>query len=955
MTRRGRIILVGVLLAVTVAGLAAYRAWRAHTLARQIVVWRSELTADLPQTRLAAADQLLALNPVNGRYLMAKAQALMDLERYGTARQVLERMVHVDTDLSIRATLLIADCYLDQARAQVHQASPLTGDLAADRAAPFLDEADGIARAFTGNAAAAAHVPYIQASILEVRAELLELQRRGLNFDLSRATAGQASGQAQGASLQLGNIEAQLNELNARIEDICNKAATANRQDPRPLVVLCQMWLRRHDVVRLRDTAGQLAQIKALPAHTAGQIARMLLNLDWTIGMPVTARDVALARTLLSRTDLAGRRTVNYWLAQGDLALRDQNWMQAQTCARHVLQQFDAQPTATCQLALAQTQMGHGEQAARMLADYLTYANNPEVRYALGLVYRTIGSDQFAKDAFRRVLEQRPDCLPARLALISTLAATTDITNAEADIRAAYRTSPQDPQALRYYADLLVRRGAMKELADLLQASGPGAAGAGLDVRHVRLAAALAMDDRARGARLAKEILQDTGDDALAWVAHAWSQAPLARQFPTAALVDALMLDRMDADPLQEADDPVIPALALAKGTATRPSAQGLELDVLGPNRFLASPAQMGFSLVQAALERWPDDRSLRQDEVVLGVLSGHRPLVLDRGEPARADGPRRSWQQRIPVAQAAVEAQHPTAPAQTANPLQAWLAVAQAPVKSLPGELETQLQNYPWSQSLVRLALLRALTRGSPRLASACVEAIRPVNPQLALLAAARLHVCCGDLLDARQELDKLLKDEPGASELRFAADEIESRMHLLAGTAEVAAGAYESGAVSAPWRAWALQAAAVDVRLAAGRRAAAGASITGLLADPRTPARWLDQYLARAVVLLSPQRLGPVLDQVLQFRPREPILLLYKARWLARQGSFVEARDLLNRVAALDPDAPRLLMTQAQLARWQGNRSEAAALYKQLLKCGPGAAAAARRDLTTMEADPR
>jgi hypothetical protein len=122
-----------------------------------------------------------------------------------------------------------------------------------------------------------------------------------------------------------------------------------------------------------------------------------------------------------------------------------------------------------------------------------------------------------------------------------------------------------------------------------------------------------------------------------------------------------------------------------------------------------------------------------------------------------------------------------------------------------------------------------------------------------------------------------------------------------------------------------------------------AASEVLSQLASAPQTPARVLDQILARAWQVMEPARMRALVDAMLNFRPDDPLLLLYQAKLAGLEDSAVAERMMKN-VLARRPGAPRAVMELAILLR-PVQADESRRLLDDLIQRGGRVAEAAQR----------
>ena len=148
---------------------------------------------------------------------------------------------------------------------------------------------------------------------------------------------------------------------------------------------------------------------------------------------------------------------------------------------------------------------------------------------------------------------------------------------------------------------------------------------------------------------------------------------------------------------------------------------------------------------------------------------------------------------------------------------------------------------------------------------AKATVEAVRDMNPELAMLVEGRLALAQGRFADAVSIIDQLIRNEDIGSELRTQALDTQARAQVALGKVEIGASGLETMGSADDDQRVEMRLVAIDVLFFGGRDRDAATLAGELPINATTSALLIDQSLARARLLKS------------QSRPQSSILPLF------------------------------------------------------------------------------
>ncbi len=989
MNRVVLVILGAVIVFVLVATLALM-ALRTPVTEATLAIYRKNLDNADPRLRVDAAVHVLRTDPMDQPARLAYASGLIELGRYATARDSLNALAQNQKAAGRPAALLlVAESYLAQAEEIVVEAGRLGADLLTGKVDPLLIEASAIQAALGDHPETAVDRAMIQARVHDVRATILEVQYHGYEMDLIKARAAMREDQVHVAGVQANELRRRMDAEHQQIEEATQAAIKANAVDARPHAMRFRMWMRVGDVEKAREAAGAMANQPALERALAGRVALTMLEQESTSGREVTFADQRLAEALLGHRNITGPQSVHFDLARAELALRKESYADAESMASSVLSQYRDHPVALSQWARALIGQGRASDAARQLVPVNERVASPLMRYVLGAAYMKSGDTKSAREVLRQALEQQPELLPARLLLAESMVEGGFIFEAEPDILTAAAMSPDHPRVISLSARLLIEKldgpGLMAMWQRYLDSR------KALDARDIAMAAGMVLDDLPTVAGISTAMLENDGTNLAGVVAQRWVRSTPRQRFFIASIVVTGCHDLLLADPMERALPPRIDILDMASQTGIRPASTGAGGSAQAEDRdssrntpaaeydprrrgnapkpdptslhrswFLPWPQEAALDMVTSALDRWPQDVALRQQATLLAWMLGRKEVALAHLDHWRNLAPQ---DPDVGLATDTINvAKSPqligsgrTAFADERAVLNDWIYLAQAAnggnQAAISEAMQLLLSRHPWCEPAVLMPVRRAMAAGDPLEARGYVELARSVNPQLASLCLARFDLAVGKPLDALHAAEMTISAEPGGSELRGLAGELRGRANMATGQVEIAAGAFENLALSTPHRQVQMQIAVLDVYLAAGRTPAASATITTTLADPRTTSLQMDGLLARATLIMPPDRLLTLCDNLLRYRPDEDVLVAYKVQTLIDTGQMPEAAATLRSLAARRGDSPRVLVLQGRLASRRGDVPMAMEAYQQLLRQGGSAAEAALRELENLQ----
>ncbi len=599
---------------------------------------------------------------------------------------------------------------------------------------------------------------------------------------------------------------------------------------------------------------------------------------------------------------------------------------------------------------------------------------SPFARYMLGRLYLMDNQPKMAMEQFRQALDLENDLVAPRLAIVQTLINQGFIREAANDIRSLYRRAPLHPEAMRAYVQVLVEFMDLENLATLVR-SHCDPSGDNHGWQTVSMVTALLLDDLPTAQALAQARLQQKPIDPLANVAMVLDPKAQNRRFQLAGMLAAVMLDMMDADPLQRlvppsrvqgyadlarpgmtsqktGDDDVLsmainPNLPPPPTEASAvPVVGAVDLASLSLGRFVPPSYRAGLELAEAALDRWPGQPLLRRHALTLSLLAEDADsrelhwLMLSSQPDNAADQ----------VVLAAMEAYEridwpalqdhlqnwPMDDATYPAVLRTWLDVsllAANPAQAglLRPAMRKALHDHPWCEPILLSALRETLARRDLELTFGLMQDAKQITPQMALLTSARLGLATQRLHDAGGDLELLLTKEGTASELRIIAADPNVQMLIALGRTEQAAGLLERLGTSCHYRRYAMLLASADLLQEMGRSNTAVSILTATAADPQISPRWLDVALQRLVDVLPAERAVRLLDNMVAVQPGQWVVRVHQALALIKAGDMAKAREVMTYLERVSPGVPRLAGLQVQLALAENKPAQARRILGQ------------------------
>ncbi len=954
----GRVLILAGLAAVAVIAVSwTFVRWRGRAIASQVKRCEQRLDHADPRVRIDSARGLLRVDPTRPQAALVLARTLVEVGQWAEARGVLEDLKEAGP-VSIRTEALsvYAQSYLSEAADWIARNSTGKLDTSGDQVQSLLTKADRITSNLEQMTGTEGVVTRLKATDAHCQAALVRLMLMEKRVQLTKAQATDSNDRTAAIVAAISQLTQRLGGLERQVAQLSRKLVTLQPADPVGWELLFQGYVDARAFDHARQTAKEVTELSEVDAALAGKIANTLLNLNSLFAHPTVPEDLDIAGRLLSHHLVKGTDHIDYRTAQISLALHQSQYRLAEELANGVLQDYPGHGRATCLLGIALIQQGHGKKAIAQLSFLNDRVRSAQVKFILAAAMLSQEMTDSGREMLRQSLDLRPDNLPALVMLAGSLANDGYILEAEQDIIAAAGLNPLHPSVIKLSIQLLVAQMDRPGIWQILD-----------DPDHARLspvrwqdvavAVAMVLDDTAAVSRLVAQRLRSDPGHVRMWLADHWCRAPSQHRFDLATLLVRYLLERLDTDPLAQPNPPRVPVVVdqSSSGDLSNP------LNPFYTTIYVPSGYQMGLELIDAALRRWPDKPALLDLAARLSLWDGqdrraaHYLAKLGRtgaGRSATAVAVQAHLEDvgRSSQSPSNVESSYKTITCDTPTCRLVMLLVAlnQGNRQVAEAHLTRMLSELAWAEPPLIFAIRDALERGEPEQAWAWLAIAEKINPAVATLARARLNLSMGQPIESVHDLKSLLRSEDVNSELSRMAVDVLSRAGIAMGQVQVGISMIENLALSVQFQDRELRLAVVDVLLAAGQTTVAIAALKVMFNEQAIPARWLDRLLVRAYAMMGPVRTHQLVEVLLERQPKEPLLLLYKARCTAEAGDLTGADAQLDAIREVRPHAPRLLMTMARSAAAQGRWGDARRLCHQLIQRGGDGSEAAQRELS-------
>jgi tetratricopeptide (TPR) repeat protein len=986
------VILVLVLAAVGY-GATRFVRWKQEKSRRQYQHNLAHQHDDNPLTRLAALDGLIAKAPLQSDLRLRRVRTLMELKRYKEARNSLQVMIDRKAKELKPVLALQITCFLEEAAAKIDQTPTIEIDNKSDEIVALAEGAKAQINLLAGGVETLQTLTF-KARRLHVLAKLNAkmFDSRQAAWTTAKLTSNVALSERAGYDVETLKQEGVTidNALAALCSDLLETDATLAE----PVSFVFYMHLRRREFDEARAAAERLIEQPTLSMQLVAHVVDSLLDIEMQYAEPVTQRDISIADKLLGHSGLTGRQRFLFaYVARANHALQSGRYADAERIA---LEGVRLEPFhSRLRSLIALSKLGTGEigdsdisdarqrendveSAIQMLISYNERVTSSRCMYVLGKAYLQTGQRRYlrvAQDTLRQALDLRPGNLPARLALVESLIRDGHVLDAEADIKEAEALNPNHPRVIALKVNLAVSQADLGTVAQTLVQQIHRKWSVVTPVT-VTLVASMLFDDVNLVRESSRELKVDNAEDVYALVADSWVLLKAKDRGKVAPVVVRTLLNYLDRDPLARPTAPHQPVFGEFEhaGEKARVLAADQQARALLKRRFIADPHSQLHEILEIAIDRWPDEIRLAQlaasAALWLGdAASGKRWLIRlapleQSGEPTMGKSIRHylegnfSASRRVltAVIDSQIEEQKRTRKlglpntnatsnllTSTQQYLDLLLFIESGNALVIHDVLRKLLAEHPWAERALLVAIGHAIREDQMDRALALIAMARQINPELALLTKARLHLVTGNPAEARRQAMAAIRNEPIGAELRRWAVEVRIEAHLEMKQLQLAVGAADQLALHATEHRRQTQMVTADVLLAAGRKHGASQVLSRLLSPADNSARLMDQLLTRAQTVMKPSRIKAILDSLLALRDDDSTLLMYQAR-LAAHDNLLAAERVRESLLAEHPDSIRLMMEGAVMQE-RHQPDQAIRLYRKLLGRGGWAARAAQQ----------
>jgi tetratricopeptide (TPR) repeat protein len=917
-----------------------------------------------PLERLTAAEQVLRVDRGRRDARYVKAVAILDLhrdERRKESRAILHSLIddpkfHQQT----QARLELANSYLNEAAETVAGTIPAGAEVARRQIEEtLLPEARAIREQLNADEVGRGTIILFEAREIDVLAGIQRVLLRRKQLEAAQATTASQEETRRQLDIDISRLRVRIRDLDKELVSLCAAAAALEPEDASHEVLMFRMYLRQGQVDEARQVAARVARRESLDGATAGEIAGSLLDLERIQAINATPEDVALARELLNHPRLTNRDDLKVELASASLAIQEDRPAEAEAMAKHLLARYAGHPRAMLLLTLAMLRQGRGAEALDMLSPYNEEVRTADGRMAMGLALLQRNSYTQGRDYLQQSLQISPNNLPARLALIESYVATGEVSQVAGEVGIAFELAPGHPQVRRYRTLLMAENRDRVGLARMLRERAYTASPT-IEPADCAMAILLLLGDPSVDDMIADRV-RERPDDSVGLVATAARHMTPEMRIDATTVMVRELISLMNVSPLST---PVgIDADRIDVGQPSAVTGQPpVSRNPLEGSRFIPWAFEDAMRLSALVVDRWPSDPLARDLAMRCAFWLGDdatarrhlAALVAQGGELSTAARVIDAWYQKKlddPELQSRIVEVVSGVPQAGATPQYVQLrhALAGNDPLAVSAILESMVATHPWAEPAMALVLADMLRKGDAIRAEHWLKMVERLAPRMGALSRARYMLATGKAGESIAFIEQAMRDEPANSHMREQGTDIIARANLRLEHIELAAGALDQLAVADPDRAIQLRLMVVDAHLSVGRRSPAVLAIGSLLTDAKMTSRGLDRSLGRAERVMPPEQLMPLITTQLNYRPEEPVLLVYMARQNLLGRNLEAAAVNVAALQRLVPNTARTRATELLLATAAGNEDEVARLTAILT---PEAAQRVRADWAAVQA---
>ncbi|MCC5827872.1 MAG: tetratricopeptide repeat protein [Phycisphaeraceae bacterium] len=881
---------------------------------------RLEMTDASPTVRLRAAERLLENTPSDSEALRIAVEALLEMRRPLMAREMLGR--YGQGDIAYRS--LLARVYVLEAEAYVDSLS--VSAMTMTEPAAYLEQMFEQVERLKLALLAEDHPVEVAALTVSQYSIRLSLARQLLSLaETERFRVELVSDDTEDhseAGARVGQLRVEVSDLQRRLEDALAELETLDPEHSLPALVRFSTAMDRGAMGEAIEIVRKVSERSRIDRAVAGEMAISLLRSEARYAQPRTRSQLELARTLIEHPGLEGPDRAGLIIAAWKLATEGGDFEEALALARDLekLRHPEAIPLVARSLAAK----GEAERAILLLQDVLTRANEElDLRFALAEAYASRGDDAQALIQYRRVLQVRENHLPALLQIARINDRAGTLIGASEAIETAYAISPRHPEVIMFWARLLVETDAHDRITGQIwryfKEHGQ------IRPESLDLLAAIIDDDTERANREIAAGLSENPRDVFLQIIKGWTLTDRDRRAYLTTLIAQSVVDVLAADPLARWSSPRSPVITWTQ-RLTRPVT---ELDLrpnpaylrfsrfaYGPTEFLADALELALQqgtvdrrVVERAIEAaFVTERNELLDMALAMADDGHSPL----GRVIACIHQERWHEGRI----AFDELDVPWRSRLAGRVAELRLLLHEERMDAAAARVLIDLEQVAWPFETLAEIIEHMIAQRHLDESRQLLREARRHNPRLVTLIECRALLAQGKPREVLERIEVPARDERENLQFRRWASDLVASAHLQAG--DVNAGLIPLD------RLWnrraeheqASRLATVDVHIEANARTSAINSIGAIVHHGRQPARWLDETLIRARLMLPPEQLLSMLDDLMISRENDRVVLRWwRAVVLGDMERWEEAANVVEDVLEKRPDSPRALRLAAQI----------------------------------------
>lgn len=987
LSRRGKMI-IGLLAACVLLalGVSWYRAHQ-RDLA-ELAQARIMLQDHDAEARYYAAGVILKHEPGHIEARLIHARENFRRGRYLISRNDIQAIPSTaTTEQAYEAAIIGAHSLLNIARNNIRQAPDRGVDTIGSQLTELLAQVSSYEEIIAADGRDPMASIIIKALIADSRAMYLRLVLRDIRAQIDQTRAASKGQTVEALGVQISDDQLELNLLEQAVGDLSQQAIRMDPLAEYPRVLLFKRYLRMGELALARESVQMLTRRDEISTELAIEVAGELLNLESRYHMQASAGDIALARTVLDRVTAQGRANVEYQFATAEVLLAQGHYQKADELLKQALSNraYVGHLHGVCLRARALIGLGHAHEAEQMLAKVNDRKPSWESKFVQGLAM--IAEGKSGLDLLRQAQEKQPDSLTVRLAICERIINNGGYEVADLDINQLNELAPMHPRVMQIrldYAAHMGRRDIVNDYVHSVFREGL----LKLTSDDVTLVGYMMLDDVAAAQRLSEKILAERPGNPVAMLGRHGRMCPADARMEAARYVAQALYPLVNDDPMRLPLPPVF--TAWERRTQKRALAAFGEVDLQASGLLMRESLYLPWALettlhmLTIASERWPEDQRLAQ-------LAVRTALWLGRTEEARLWLTKLKENQQGPLEHAIAayladdgaqlekllaSGHYVEAPAYEKNPDTihvvnaanysivldgyqgaehaiglsdhasatdpTWLLLEmldrlkKRDLNIVGFQMENILKKHPRAHTAVLWVTRTLYESGEIPALDQLLNRIENKSPYLSQIARSRLLLATNQVAQSTQGISLVGVEALADSSIRWQQSEIEAIAALARDQPVLAIGLLETLGLSIRSESPAIGVGQVELMIDAGRDRAAGSIIMQQLSISDLPPVWTDAYLARAMYFMDAERVLRAVELNLQDRREDGVLLYYRARLLQKLGQDELARQAIVTLNTLRPDAPRVLMLQAQQAMDQARLNEARQILTKMITLG-------------------